>query len=56
MHQAPPAAAEYLAVLESAREPLAFLQDAMAARYASKPLPATSEETAAFERTVASGG
>jgi cyclic-di-GMP-binding protein len=52
MHQASPPPAEYLSVLESAREPLAFLQDAMAARYASKPLPASSDETAAFEHTL----
>jgi hypothetical protein len=52
MFQAPPAAAEYLGVLESAREPMAFLQDALAARYASKPLPASDDETAAFQRTV----
>jgi hypothetical protein len=52
MHQAPPPAAEYLGVLELAREPLAFLQDALAARYTSKPLPATSEEASAFERTL----
>jgi len=52
MHLAPPPAAEYLGVLESAREALAFLQEAMASRYASKPLPASAEETTAFERTV----
>ena len=53
VHKSPPPPADYLDVLETAREPLAFLQDAMAARYASKPLPATPEESATFERTVA---
>lgn len=52
VYEAPPAAAEYLSVLEAAREPLAFLQDAVAARYAAKPLPATVEETGTFERTI----
>lgn len=53
MHQAPPPAREYLSVLELAREPLAFLQEAMSNRYASRPLPASDDETAAFQRTVA---
>lgn len=53
MHRAPPPAADYLNVLESARESLTFVQDAMAARYAAKPLPATGDEAAAFEQTVA---
>jgi hypothetical protein len=52
MHQAPPAAREYLALLEQLREPLAFLQEAVGARYASRPLPASEEETTAFDRTV----
>jgi cyclic-di-GMP-binding protein len=52
MHRSPPSAVEYLGVLESARESLAFVQEAMAARYAAKPLPATGEEASAFERTV----
>lgn len=52
MKKAPPPATGYLAVLESAREPLAFLQDALAERYAAKPLPARAEETAAFERVL----
>lgn len=50
--KAPPPPTGYLALLESAREPLAFLQDVLAERYAAKPLPANSEETAAFERTI----
>lgn len=50
--KAPPPPTDYLSVLEHAREPLAFLQEAMAARYAAKPLPAGAEETSAFERTV----
>ncbi len=53
MRRVPPSAAEYLATLEMAREPLAFLQESLAARYAAKPLPATAEETSVFERTVA---
>lgn len=53
MYQAPPPAADYLAVLELAREPLEFVQDAVAARYAAKPLPATADESAAFERASA---
>jgi len=52
MHQTPPPASEYLGVLESARESVAFLQDAMAARYAAKPLPATGDEAAAFDRSI----
>jgi hypothetical protein len=52
MHQAPPAAREYLSLLEQVREPLAFLQEAMGSRYAARPLPASEDETAAFERTV----
>lgn len=52
MHRSPPPAAEYLGVLESARESLAFLQDAMATRYAAKPLPATGDEATAFEQAV----
>jgi cyclic-di-GMP-binding protein len=52
MHRDPPPPADYLGVLESVRESLDFLQDAMAARYASKPFPATPDEAAAFERTV----
>lgn len=52
MQQSPPPVAEYMAVLETAREPLAFLQDAVAARYGAKPLPPTEDENAAFARTV----
>jgi hypothetical protein len=52
MYDAPPPATDYFGVLETAREPMAFLQDAMAGRYASKPLPASDEETTVFERTV----
>lgn len=51
---APPAApADHLSVLEAAREPLAFLQETIANRYAAKPLPASPDEAAAFERVVA---
>jgi hypothetical protein len=52
MHRAPPPATEYFSVLELTREPMAFLQEAMGAHYASRPLPATADETSAFERTV----
>jgi len=53
VHEAPPAAVEYLSVLEAAREPLAFLQDAVAARYVAKPVPSTVEEADAFEHNIA---
>lgn len=53
LYLSPPPATDYLSVLEMAREPLAFVQDTVAARYAAKPLPATGDETVAFERTVA---
>jgi hypothetical protein len=53
MYDAPPPPAAYLAVLELARQPLIFLQENVGTRYASRPLPADSEESAAFERTVA---
>ena len=52
MQQTPPSATEYLALLEAAREPLAFLLDTLASRYAAKPLPAADAEVAAFHRTV----
>lgn len=52
MQQKPPAANEYLALLETAREPLAFLNDSLSARYAAKPLPPTEIENAAFVRTT----
>lgn len=53
MRRVPPSAVEHLSLLELAREPLAFLQESLAARYANKPLPASIEETSVFERTVA---
>lgn len=53
MQQKPPSAGEYLALLETAREPLAFLNENLAARYAAKPLPPTDIESAAFARTTA---
>lgn len=49
----PPSAAEHLALLEAASEPLAELQPVLAARYAAKPLPASPAETEAFTRTLA---
>lgn len=52
MQQKPPAASEYLSLLETAREPLAFLNDTLSTRYAAKPLPATDVENAAFVRTT----
>jgi hypothetical protein len=52
MQQKPPAASEYLSLLETAREPLAFLNENISARYAAKPLPATEQENAAFARTT----
>ena len=48
VHDAPPPAAEYLAVLEAAHEPLAFLQEEVATRYAARPLPANDVESAIF--------
>jgi hypothetical protein len=53
VYEAPPAPAEYLSVLECAREPLAFLQETIASRYAAKPLPASATEANAFEQTLA---
>lgn len=53
MYEAPPEAAEYLAVLEAAREPLTFLQETIASRYSAKPLPASATEANAFEQTLA---
>lgn len=52
MQQTPPAAHEYLGLLESAREPLAFLLDTLSSRYAAKPLPPAEAEVAAFARTT----
>jgi hypothetical protein len=39
-------------LLESAREPLAFLLDTLSSRYAAKPLPPAEAEAAAFARTT----
>ena len=52
VHDAPPPAAEYLAVLEAAHEPLAFLQEEVATRYAARPLPANDVESAIFAKVV----
>jgi hypothetical protein len=52
MQQTPPDAIEYLGLLEMARDPMSFLQDTVASRYAAKPLPASDAEAAAFGRTV----
>ena len=51
-HRPPPAAA-YLDVLETARAPLAYLQDEIAQRYASRPLPPTPAEGEAFRQVLA---
>lgn len=48
----PPAAAAYLDVLETARAPLAFLQDELAQRYAAKPLPPTPAEGETFRQVL----
>ena len=53
MYDAPPPPVAYLGVLERVRQPLIFLQENIGARYASRPLPADHEESAAFVRTVA---
>lgn len=53
MSHRPPAAAAYLDVLETLRAPLAFLQDEVAQRYASKPLPPTPTEGEAFRQVLA---
>jgi cyclic-di-GMP-binding protein len=52
MQKTPPTAVEYLALLESVRDPLSFLLDTLSARYAAKPLPAADAETSAFVRTI----
>jgi hypothetical protein len=52
VHDTPPPATEYLAVLEAAHEPLAFLQEEVAVRYASRPLPANEVESAIFAKVV----
>ena len=52
MQLTPPPAHEYLTLLESAREPLAFLLDTLSARYAAKPLPPAEAEAMAFARTT----
>ena len=49
----PPAAGDYLEVLEALRAPLAFLQDEIALRYAGKPLPPTPAEAEAFRQVLA---
>ncbi len=49
----PPSVVDYLTILESAREPLAVIQDALAARYSAKPLPASIDESTAFEKALA---
>ena len=51
-HRSPDAVA-YLDVLETTRAPLAFLQDEIAQRYASKPLPPTPAEGEAFRQVLA---
>ena len=53
MSHRPPVAAAYLDVLETARAPLAFVQDELAQRYASKPLPPTPAEGEAFRQVLA---
>lgn len=50
MYQVPPAPLDYLGILEAARESVDIVQEAAAARYAAKPLPATEDESATFER------
>lgn len=50
--EAPPEPAEHLAILEAAREPLAFLQETIATRYAAKPLPASATEANAFRQVL----
>ena len=49
----PPPAAGYLAVLEKARAPLAFVQGELAQRYAAKPLPPAPAEEDAFRQVLA---
>ena len=51
MHNPPPPAG-YLEVLEMARSSLAFLQEEVAARYASKPLPPAENEDEPFRTVV----
>lgn len=53
MEQSPPATIEYLALLELAREPLAFLLETLSSRYAAKPLPSSDIEISYFVRAVA---
>lgn len=49
----PPDATAYLDVLETARAPLAFIQDEIAQRYAARPLPPTPAEGEAFRQVLA---
>ena len=48
----PPAGTAYLDVLETARAPMAFLQDEIAQRYAARPLPPTPAEAEAFRQVL----
>jgi len=53
MARQPPPPAGYLAVLEKARLPLAFIQSEVAQRYAAKPLPPAPGEEEAFRLVLA---
>ncbi|MBI4990187.1 MAG: hypothetical protein HZC23_15340 [Rhodocyclales bacterium] len=52
LYHRPPGGGAYLDVLETARAPMAFLQDEIAQRYAAKPLPPTPAEAEAFRQVL----
>ncbi|QID16357.1 hypothetical protein G3580_01165 [Nitrogeniibacter mangrovi] len=52
MHDKPPAADRHFEVLEAARTSIAFVQEALARRYADHPLPPESEEETTLRRVV----
>lgn len=52
LYHRPPGGAAYLDVLETARAPMAFVQDEIAQRYAAKPLPPTPAEAEAFRQVL----
>ncbi|KAB2927531.1 MAG: hypothetical protein F9K30_03610 [Dechloromonas sp.] len=49
----PPSPAVLLGLLEQARAPLCFIEEEMARRYHSKPLPLAEEEEGSFQQVVA---
>jgi hypothetical protein len=51
--EAPPPALTYLNLLEQTRVPLCFVEEELARRYVSKPLPLADQEEQAFQQVIA---